>query len=117
MLADLPFFKYSEVLAILSKSLAICGSTAGGWKTMAAAAGGWMGVNMKDGCGADMVMKGDMVGVKPFWKEPGLGKGAEGKTGMGWWVGVDTLELEEVGSTGVHWPLWKGEELQAWPPG
>lgn len=29
VMADLPFFKYSEVLAILSKSLAISGSTVG----------------------------------------------------------------------------------------
>lgn len=65
MLADLPFFKYSEVLAILSNSLAISGSTAGCENTMAAAV--WMGVNaIKDEDGADMAMKGDMVGVKPF---------------------------------------------------
>ena len=65
VLADLPFFKYSEVLAILSNSLAISGSTDGCWKTMAAV--GWMGVKaMKDGCCADKAMKGDMAGVKPF---------------------------------------------------
>lgn len=65
VLAILPFFKYSEVLAILSNSFAISGSTAGCGKAMAAA--GWMGVNaMKDGCCVDRAMKGDMVEAKPF---------------------------------------------------
>lgn len=65
VLADLPFFKYSEVLAILSNSLAISGSTACCGKTMAA--GGWMGVKaMKEGCCTGRAKKGDMVGVKPF---------------------------------------------------
>lgn len=60
-----PFLRYSEVLAILSKSLAICGSTAGGGKTMAAA--GWMGVKaMKEAWWGGRPMYGEMVGVKPF---------------------------------------------------
>lgn len=116
VLAGLPFFKYSEVLAILSNSLAISGSTVGCGKTMAVA--GWMGGKaMKGVCCAARGMKGDMVGVKPFWNVPGLGNGAEGNNGVGWWVGVDTLELDGVDITGVHWLLWKGEELQTWPPG
>lgn len=50
VLADLPFFKYSEVLWILSKSLAISKVTVGCWNTMAP--GCWMGVKaMNEVCG------------------------------------------------------------------
>lgn len=69
-----------------------------------------MGVKERKGVRvAGRLIKAGMAGLKPFWKEHGgFGKGADGKMGVCWCVGVGKAEL------GVQ---WNEAGLNACPPG